>query len=260
MVKAIFFDADGTLVPFNQKKMPSSTLNALTLLRMQGVKLFVATDAHPKTLDHLREDFEFDGYITLHGQYTWTGNTVLRCQPLPPDVVKQYIQYQQSKNYSSIFLEANAIYANKINDKVKLFTTVHELPLPAVTDISRGLTEKVFQIIAFLKKEEESPLVSAIPEPEYARWSPLFVDILPKDCKKHQGMEALSQYFRFSPDEIMAFGDAESDISMLQYAKIGIAMGNGPKKLFDVADFVTKPVDEDGIFHGLVHYHLLEQD
>lgn len=59
-------------------------------------------------------------------------------------------------------------------------------------------------------------------------------------------------------DEIMAFGDAENDIDMLEYAGIGIAMGNGGEDVKAAADFVTRDIDDDGIAYALQHFGLID--
>lgn len=74
MVKAIFFDIDGTLVSFNTHSIPESTQNALKQLREKGIKVFIAT-GRPKVLmmdavGHL----PFDGFITLNGAHCFTSD------------------------------------------------------------------------------------------------------------------------------------------------------------------------------------------
>ena len=56
----------------------------------------------------------------------------------------------------------------------------------------------------------------------------------------------------------MAFGDAENDIDMLEYAGIGIAMGNGGEDVKAAADFVTRDIDDDGIAYALQHFGLID--
>jgi hydroxymethylpyrimidine pyrophosphatase-like HAD family hydrolase len=55
----------------------------------------------------------------------------------------------------------------------------------------------------------------------------------------------------------MAFGDGENDIEMLEYAAIGIAMGNAGDKVKKVAEYITNDVDNDGIVSALEHYNLI---
>ena len=54
----------------------------------------------------------------------------------------------------------------------------------------------------------------------------------------------------------MAFGDGANDITMLQYAGIGVAMGNANDNVKAAADYVTAPIDQDGLAKAFVHFHL----
>ena len=69
MIKAIFFDIDGTLLDHDTHLMPSSTFEALKKLRKNGIRLFVATGRPPNNLKVIQDCFEFDGFLTSNGQY-----------------------------------------------------------------------------------------------------------------------------------------------------------------------------------------------
>ena len=70
MIKAIFFDIDGTLVSYKTHEIPQSTIEALYKLKENGIKVFIATGRGKDGLDVLN-GFPFDGYITLNGQYCY---------------------------------------------------------------------------------------------------------------------------------------------------------------------------------------------
>ena len=53
------------------------------------------------------------------------------------------------------------------------------------------------------------------------------------------------------PEECIAFGDAENDISMLKFAGIGVAMGNAQQAVKDIADEITDDNEHDGIAKSL---------
>ena len=55
----------------------------------------------------------------------------------------------------------------------------------------------------------------------------------------------------------MAFGDNNHDIEMLQFAKIGVALGEGTDKVKAAADYVTTGIDDDGVYNALKHYELI---
>ncbi len=77
------------------------------------------------------------------------------------------------------------------------------------------------------------------------------------DGGKTAGIQKLLEHYRLSADSIMAFGDDNNDVDMLEFAQIGAAMGNTSKKAKEVADYVTTDIDNDGIANALKHFHLL---
>lgn len=71
-------------------------------------------------------------------------------------------------------------------------------------------------------------------------------------------MQFFSELMGILPEEMMAFGDAQNDMDMMEYAGIGIAMGNAEESLKEIADYVTTGVDDDGIMNVLRKYNLLD--
>ena len=68
MIKAAFFDIDGTLVSFNTHKIPDSSLDALKRLREAGVRLFIASGRHRASMDKIEPYADlFDGYVMVNG-------------------------------------------------------------------------------------------------------------------------------------------------------------------------------------------------
>ena len=58
----------------------------------------------------------------------------------------------------------------------------------------------------------------------------------------------------------MAFGDGGNDITIIQQAGIGVAMGNAVPELKQVADYITTSVDEHGVREALIHYGIIAKD
>ena len=58
-------------------------------------------------------------------------------------------------------------------------------------------------------------------------------------------------------EDTYAFGDSENDLDMLKYAGVGIAMGNGVMAAKEAADYVTRPINEHGIYAGLKEFGLI---
>lgn len=70
--------------------------------------------------------------------------------------------------------------------------------------------------------------------------APYFLEILDKRVNKGTGVKSLADVLGIKPEEIMAIGDQENDIAMIEYAGVGVAMDNAIPSVKEVANFVTK--------------------
>ena len=73
MIKAAFFDVDGTLVSFNTHKISELSKKAILTLKQKNIKVFVATGRALYQIDNL-DNIEFDGYITFNGSACYINN------------------------------------------------------------------------------------------------------------------------------------------------------------------------------------------
>ena len=242
MTKAIFFDVDGTLVSFKTHQISPAVRQALQALRERGIKLFLSTGRHLAMLDPVRQVFDFDGYVTLSGQYCTAQGQVLRSTPMPPEAVEELVAAARTDAFSCIFLEGEEIYINCINEMTRQFIRDLSIPMPLQrpADYARG--REVYQAVTFLTQE---------------RWHPNFLDVIPPSGGKDRGMDALLDYFRIPVEDAMAFGDGENDLSMLLHAGIGVAMGSAHEEMKRQVDWVTGTADEDGVVQALAHFGLI---
>lgn len=133
-----------------------------------------------------------------------------------------------------------------------------DLPMPPLKNLNEVLREDVYQLLAFFTPEQEKRVMSsALIHCEATRWTTLFADVVPAGGSKRVGMEKILEYFGILREESIAFGDGGNDVPMLEYAGIGVAMGNASEEVARSADFVTRSVDEDGVVHALRHFGLL---
>ena len=82
---------------------------------------------------------------------------------------------------------------------------------------------------------------------EVYRSEPFFLEVVPHGVDKATGLAVLSAKLGISRDAIIAFGDGFNDVSMIEYAGMGVAMGNAQQVVKDRADYVTLSNEEDGI-------------
>jgi Cof subfamily protein (haloacid dehalogenase superfamily) len=77
-----------------------------------------------------------------------------------------------------------------------------------------------------------------------------------KGITKGKGVELLARHYNIKREEIIAIGDSENDLSMLEYAGLGVAMGNAAPAIKRKADLVTAANDDDGVAKVIAKYVL----
>lgn len=257
MIKAIFFDIDGTLVSFATHRVSPAVLSALHRLREKGIKLFIATGRHRSMMSYINSVFPFDGYVTLSGQYCFCGHQVVRRNPMDRAATAELVEAARSNAFSCIFLEGQETYINYADQPTLALMRELDLPLPPVSDPARALDGELYQALAFLDRDNEHLLLDWAPHLKATRWHPSFLDVIPAAGGKDLGMDAILDYFHIPLEESMAFGDGENDLTMLRHAGIGVAMGSAHNSVQEQADYVTGTVDEDGILTALEHFEIL---
>ena len=258
MLKAIFFDIDGTLVSFNTHRIPDSARKAIETIRKKGVKVFIATGRHFSVINNL-DDMEFDGYITMNGCYCLQGtDNVIFKKSIDPSDVNHFIDYlQQEREFPCLFVEENRLAYNYIDEEAKFLMTLLKQDLPQIEELDYYRDKELFQLTAFFKDSQEEEVMNLLPNCSAMRWYPTFADVIAKGVDKGVGIDQFCNYFGFSLDETMAFGDGGNDIEMLRHAGTGVAMGNAKDDVKQAADYITDSVDNDGVLKALQHFGLI---
>ena len=257
MIKAIFFDIDGTLTSFKTHEIPDSAFDALRRLKEKGYLLFIATGRAKDGREVLR-GFPFDGYITLNGQYCFTRdgtviyeNTIQRedLEILQKEIEKDPVPCGYIMRDTKVFN-----FRNELVDEIHAIT--HNDAHPA-GDVSNVLNEKIYQVMIFMDEEREKKLLSRLNHCTSARWYPTFFDLSPLGGTKVKGMDCFGKHFGFDVSEMMAFGDGGNDREMLAHAGISVAMENASEELKQAADYVTQDADHDGLRNAFIHFDMI---
>jgi Cof subfamily protein (haloacid dehalogenase superfamily) len=152
------------------------------------------------------------------------------------------------------FMTENGRYINYIDDTV--ISTLGDT-MGSVPDLGSYSGEKIYQIWAFVPEEEQQMLKDLLDDCSVTSWNNKAIDIIPKGGGKSAGMQIFMNKQGLQRSETMAFGDGENDKEMLEFAGIGVAMGNARDSVKAVADYVTDSVDDDGIENALRHFGLI---
>lgn len=260
MIKAAFFDIDGTLVSLKKKVYPPSTVPALQALRANGVRCFVATGRSKFEIktEHLLDGLEFDGVLTNNGQDAYdAAGDLLYGKPLDAQEAAAVLDWVEKTGCACWMVSAEKSILNFCNDRVyEAMEAIHTRP-PERGDLRSMLQKPIYKIVLFLKREEMASVMALCPTSCTTQWYPLGHDIISGDGGKRNAMLEILRRYGIRPEETIAFGDSENDIEMLRAAGIGIAMGNGTPECIAAADYIAPDCDDDGILKALEHFALI---
>jgi len=257
MIKAAFFDIDGTLVPFGEKEINEKTLTALRKLRENGVKLFISSGRPLSLIKNLR-GFPFDGYSCDNGADCHVDGKLVYEQPLDQEDAMAIARITDENNMAVVAYMEKDMYLNLENERyleVKALLNIPDLPLRPTAESAKL---PVYEYTIYMTKAEEERLLAPhLGNVIFPRWNPEFADVVSAKVSKGTSMKKLLDIFGLRPEEAIAFGDGGNDIPMLKTAGIGVAMGNALDFVKAEADFVTGTVNDDGVISALEHFGLI---
>lgn len=248
MIKAIFFDVDGTLVSFETHTIPQSTLDAVKEVRRKGVKVFIATGRPLPFINNLGE-LEYDGIMSVNGaSFITADGDVVYEKPVNKGDTSRMLQYAKVQNMAVAFATSETAYVINPNKEFDEVFDLLDIQRPAELATSDLEGKKVMQIIAFFNEEQEPSIMESVLKGcDAHRWHPHFADCICKGTNKATGIDDVIKHYGIHLSETMAFGDGGNDVEMLRHAGVGVAMGNASEEVKKYANIVTDSVDKDGI-------------
>ncbi len=256
MVKAAFFDIDGTLLSHKTLQVTQATIDAVKQLRQAGILCVVATGRHRTELEKLPlDDLEFDGYLTLNGQLLLDGSKNARYGvPITGSAKELLLSLFRNHTLPVLLLEQDRIYLNYVDDLVEKAQAAISTSIPEVRAYSGA---ELYQACLYLP-EGGHPCLEVLQEQCVVTWwHSSGVDIVAKGGGKVAGIQRYLEENGIAREEIIAFGDGHNDLEMLKFAGIGVAMGNATEEVKQAANYVTASVDEDGVVKALEYFGLL---
>ena len=153
MIKAIFFDIDGTLVSFKTHEISRTTLDALYALKEKGIRLFIASGRHLLIMDNL-SGFPFDGYVCMNGALVFDQGEMIYSRPLDRDDTDAVIGLVEENRIPCVIFAEKEIVINLHNELTdRVFEMIH-LPKPEPVPFSGYLGKPVCQFTIFLNGEK----------------------------------------------------------------------------------------------------------
>lgn len=256
--KMLVLDLDGTLTN-SQKEITPRTREALIGLQEKGVLLVLASGRPTYGIAPLADELQMDrfgGYILSYNGgeiIDWSNGEKLYENVLPNEIIPQL--YASASEHQVAILTYNEQYIltehpddpyvgkeaflNKMEIRpCNNFLQEVNLPLPKCLIV--GDAEQLITIEAKLSLALQGKI-------SVYRSEPYFLELVPMAIDKAQSLAVLLNKKGLSREEMVAVGDGYNDLSMIQFAGMGVAMANAQEPVKKAADHITLSNEEDGV-------------
>ena len=251
-IQFVVLDLDGTLIGINDKKAPEPVARAIRLAMESGVRVTLATGrAYPFTRSLATSLNISAPLICYQGAVVQAmDGRVLREITFSPEVVRPALALAQERNWQ-VFLEAaGVLYLETGRHYDDELFTIHTLPSRRTPDLLATLPHPhQFSVFApdGIGDEEVEVLQTAFGSAaEVLKTHHHFVNAIPAGVSKGAALAWLAQSMGIPQAAVMAVGDSDNDTSMVEWAGLGVAMGNARPAVLAAADWVAPTMQEFG--------------
>ena len=265
MIKLIALDLDGTL--YNSARLITpKTSAALLAAQQQGIRVVIASGRPLPGLFKAAAELQlanYGGYIIAYNgakAVDCANNQEIYKNCIPETTARSLLQHLQQYPVTPIVDDGSYIYT----DNADGFQIQHEssgggLLIRVVDSIVDAVVFDPAKILIASPNEQLLPAIEGISQPFYSALSfvmstPFYLEATVKGVDKANALGALCRQLGISGAEVLAFGDAENDRTMLEFAGMGIAMANACDTLKTIANAVTLSNNEDGIACSLAEF------
>lgn len=261
-VKLIAMDLDGTLLN-DEKIITPKTKTALMAAQERGIRLALASARPSPGLFRERDALHLQDYGGILMSYNGgrivdasTGGVLFEtCMDLQE--TKQVLRFLEGLPVTPILDDGKQFYVkDKGGYKVDYECRNNNMTCTEVGNLADFLTFRPVKILMSAQpdgiKEIQKTISDFLPESlTVVQTAPFYLEVIPRSINKGQGIRDICTVLGFSPQQVIAFGDAENDIPMLRATGVGVAMGNATSAVKEAADVVTLSNNEDGIAAAL---------
>ncbi len=265
-IKLIAVDLDGTLLN-SDHKISERTADALRKAVAQGIKVVLATGKTPFSGRDIVKQFGIDApgvYVQGLAIVSPDGETKHLAQ-LDAALVRSVITFAEERGFDVIAYSGGQILIRAENEGARELTEAYgEIPPQVVGPLQNILDSTPISKLVFFKRHDarkitalrwqlgtqingKARLVQALDDA---------LEMLPLGASKGKALKLVLKDLGIDAKEVLAIGDGENDIEMIELAGIGVAMGNANPKLKAVAQHHVASNDADGVAEALERFVL----
>lgn len=267
--KVLALDLDGTLTN-SEKVITPRTKAALLTAADAGTTIVLASGRPTVGIQPLAQELELAsrGGCIL----SYNGGKIIDCKTghalvqhaFPPEIIPTVCTFARYWNVVALTYDSQGIVTEQAaNPYVQEEARINKIPVRQVDDLAAEVDWPINKLL-LVGDPVDMPHVEELMQQEFAgrlsiyRSAPFFIETMPLGVEKSASLALLLRTMGLFPKDLMACGDGWNDLPMIQFAGLGVAMGNAVPQVRMAADYVTADNDHDGV--GLaVEKFILEQ-
>lgn len=251
MFKLVVADLDGTLRA-NQQPFTSRLREAVRRAQERGVRVVIATGRMYRTAVPFARDLGLSTIICDHGATIRDvpSGEILFQKTMPLDWAREVIA-RASDDLGVLACIAEEFYTPRLTPSIERFVDIYRDYLHIVPNLADALPGEPQKIIfindvavtdsLFIELKIHFGQVLQVVQSHTT-----YVELTHRDTSKGNAAAWLANRWGIAREEVIALGDQDNDRSMIEWAGLGVAMGNAIERLKTIADFVAPSAEEDG--------------
>ena len=234
--KVLVLDIDGTLTN-SKKEITEATKQGIWNILQHGHKVILASGRPTPGMRKCEEELElkkYGGYLL-----SFNGARIVECKTgevvyqrtLPLSIVPGLYEFGKANGCGLITYQGPGVISDNFVEYVNfdINKCLMTAPEEIAPELEKQLQEKYSDVASIYRSE------------------PYFIEIMPKDVNKATSLDHMLEGMGLTRENAICCGDGYNDISMIEYAGTGVAMGNAQPAVKDAADYITGTNDEDGL-------------
>ena len=261
--KLIAADMDGTLLDDNSR-LSERTKSAIAAAVKAGALFVTATGRPMRAAENVNELFKEDlPFIVFNGVAAVMGKKkdILFASSLGQDEIKQIYNEGISKTSVIMWTTGEELWASEDCEATREYRKISGAKLniiDKIDDIAKCGIAKMMWIdepekITYYQREMAEKLKGRV---NFYASRPAFLEFVDAKSSKGAALRKIGEILHIAQSEMIAVGDSDNDISMLEYAGLGVAMGNASEAVKSVCQEVTLSNNEDGVAAIIEKYFL----
>lgn len=254
-------DIDGTLLNSNGI-MTDNTIEVIKRAVKKGLVFTISTGRPVQGVKSIIEKLNIDfPIITYNGAMVVMGDSgkILYEKKLTFQDAKSIIDLGGSLDVTVVVWNNNKLYVNVQNEKTRFYSSISGVTPVLCKDIKEAIKDGATKVLWYDNIEKINQYKDQIEKYfseniTYHTSRPYFLEFVDRNASKAIAMEKLGEYYDIDSKQMIAVGDGYNDLSMIEYAGLGIAMGNAPQEIKNKADYVTLSNDRDGLVHVIAKF------